>query len=140
MRTCIGHQKCNVLFQACSQVSLPQSQTHPTTIYSTIDRMRTSQSTPVSASGLTETTATATTITPRMQFSKTRRRTQVRGINQDQSGGRKFTNSIMVSGLAHKGLVVYFVDFWTIYEHEDVRWTIETALGGKNHSLGAFYK
>ena len=32
--------------------------------------MRTSQSTPVSASGLTETTATVTTITPRMQFSK----------------------------------------------------------------------
>ena len=79
-----------------------------------------------------------------MQYGRTRRRTQFRGINQDQSGGRQFTKSIIVSmpgsdmvprgaskqALHTKGLVVHFVDFWTGYEEEDVRWTIEAALGG----------
>ena len=135
------------LFTNTSTSVLPKRHTYPTTIYSTIDRMRTSQSIqPVSASSLRETTAAATTITsfnPRMQYGRTvRRRTQFRGF-QDHSMGRKFTKSIIVSmpgsdlvprgaskqALHTKGLVVHFVDFWTGYE-EDIRWTIEAALGG----------
>ena len=134
------------LFTSASTSVFQQQHTHPTTMYSTIDRMRTSQSIPASASsGLRETTAAANTITPfnpRMQYGRTRRRAQFRGINQ--TGGRKFTKSIIVSmpgsdmvprgaskqALHTKGLVVHFVDFWTGYEEEDVRWTIEAALGG----------
>ena len=60
------------------------------------------------------------------------------------TSGRKFTKTIVVipdgnnmtprgikkQELHSRGLVVNFVDFWTGYSEEDVRWTIEAALSG----------
>ena len=84
---------------------------------------------------------------PRIYYGARRSLRRSRNYSQadfNPTSGRKFTKTIVVipdgnnvtprgikkQELHSRGLVVNFVDFWTGYSEEDVRWTIEAALSG----------
>ena len=122
------------------------------TLYSTLVRVGSSQPLPQIIGRVGTTTSTTSSplsrlpvFSPRTYYGARRSlRCSRSQVDFNPTSGRKFTKSIVVipdennmvprgvkkQELHSRGLVVNFVDFWTGYSEEDVRWTIEASLSG----------